>query len=110
MITECPHMVPEGKFIAELKPGEEIIIAAGAGNPAHEEDVKDYVLEVQGCSALTAGGIRLMCSDGNSVTKTGNQVPVEKLEVSEEARQILLVLEDPLVHSEASIWIAGLFD
>ena len=54
---------PYGFVIANLKPGDDIIIKAGNGHPRVEEDTEDVVLEVGGFSAKTVGGINLRCSD-----------------------------------------------
>jgi len=83
------YPAPGGAVIAALNPGDEIIIAAGAGTPPQEADATATILEVAGMSALTTSGIRLMCSDGLKVTPTGNRVEPETLVVSPEAQAFL---------------------
>ena len=77
-----------GQIIASLKPGDEIVIPPGAGDPARKETVTDHVLQVRGCSALTIGGVRLECKDGRLIQKTGKSVPIDQLEVSEKASML----------------------
>lgn len=78
-----------GYIIADLKPGDEIIIKAGAGYPEKDVDAIDIVVEVDGMSGLTATGIRLMCSDGAMVKPTGNHFEMGSFEIGPEARTIL---------------------
>lgn len=54
---------PYGFVIANLKPGDGIIIKAGDGHPQVKEDTKDIILEVDGFSAKTVNGTEICCSD-----------------------------------------------
>lgn len=54
---------PYGFVIANLKPGDNIIIKAGNGHPKAKEDTEDVISEVDGFSAKTVSGIKLCCSD-----------------------------------------------
>jgi hypothetical protein len=60
-----------GGNIAALAKGDEVLIEAGCGYPPYTEDQIDIIVAVDQFSALTAGGIRLACCDGQGVTKTG---------------------------------------
>jgi len=90
-----------GGTIAALEPGDEIVIRAGFGHPAKEEDATDIVVAVNGFSALTAGGVRLACWDGAGV-ETGRHFEEDEYEISPEAQVILekvgivLSQKDPL--------------
>jgi len=76
-----------GDVIASLNIGDEITIRAGAGYPASDIDRTEIVVCVDGFSALTNQGTQLMCSDGLSVTTTGQNF--EDFEISEKAQEIL---------------------
>jgi hypothetical protein len=89
--SHCPAC--GGTRVAELEPGDEIIIKAGAGHPAKEEDATDIVVAVSGFSALTASGVKLACIDGFGVTKTGRHFEYGEYEVSDEATVILAEVE-----------------
>lgn len=93
----CAHMgmrpAPFGYRIAELQVGDEVSIKAGAGNPKQESDTVDIVFHVSGISALTATGIKLMCTDGVNVEPTGQRFEPGTFEVSEQARAILVEAE-----------------
>jgi hypothetical protein len=82
-----PH--PAGPSIASLQEGDEITIKAGAGEPAAEADTVDIIVMVHGMSALTAGGIKLMCADEGLVEPTGIRDEPGTYEISELAQEIL---------------------
>jgi len=75
------------KSIAELKPGDEIIIKGGYGDPPVEKDTEDIIAAVGGFSALTISGIKLSCWNEAGVKPTGEHF--EKFELSEKAKEIL---------------------
>lgn len=85
--------MPGGGLIASLKAGDEITIKAGHGYPTSEGDMTDIIVAVDGFSALTASGVRLMCSDGLGIEKTGNHFEEGEYEISPEAQVILAAVE-----------------
>lgn len=88
---------PQGPFLGiggndevifeQLKPGDEITIAQGCGYPEAEADTTAIIADVGGLSALTASGIKLMCTDAKGITRTGNHF--DSFPLSEEAQRIL---------------------
>jgi len=64
-----------GGSIVTLEKGNEVLIKAGFGYPVYLEDRTDVIAGVDQFSAMTAGGVRLGCHDGQGVTKTGKSVP-----------------------------------
>jgi len=80
----------KGEKIARLKPGDEVIIKAGYGDPRVEEDKRDVIVSVDGLSALTAAGISLKCHDSEGVKPTGKHY--SKFELSPKAKKILEAL------------------
>jgi len=80
---------PGGNVFAALEAGDEVLIKTGAGKPAQEADTTDIIVEVSGMSALTAGGIKLMCTDGFNIEPTGQHIEPGDFDVSPEAQTIL---------------------
>lgn len=78
-----------GAIFASLTVGDEVSIRAGAGSPRQEVDTTDIIFDVGGMSALTARGVRLMCTDGFRVRPTGQHFEPGTYEVSPEAQAIL---------------------
>lgn len=81
---------PGATKIGELKPGDQIILLPGYGDPRSDEDRVLIVVSVSGYSALcndgtTLAGIRC---DGYGITVTGF-VPMEKVVISEKAQELL---------------------
>jgi len=77
-----------GQVIANLQPGQEIVILPGYGYPATQEGRLDIIWQVHKFSALTANGVRLMCADGNGGIVLTSTVH-DSFEVSPEAQAIL---------------------
>lgn len=78
---------PAGEEIAKLKRGDEITIAPGFGYPPSQEVRTEIVLDVDGFSALTNAGTRLMCDDGAGVEQTGRHFDV--FDITPEAQSII---------------------
>lgn len=86
-MRETIYPLPGGNIIAELKPGDEIIIKTEFGHPPVENDSAHIIASVDQFSALTADGIMLCCYDGVGVSSTGKHY--DKFEISAEAKEIL---------------------
>ncbi len=78
---------PEARIIADLKPGQEIEIQPGYGDPPAQAKRTAIIAAVQGFSALACDGTMLCCEDGLGVKPTGNQFA--DFTLSEKAKQIL---------------------
>jgi len=85
----CHGLTAGGWVIANLQVGDLVLIKAGAGMPPQEEDITDIIADVQGMSAITAKGMRLKCTDGYFVQKTGEHFEPGTFEVSPEAQRII---------------------
>lgn len=89
----CMHMgypSAHGYIFADLQAGDEILVKAGAGHPQQENDATEIIVDVDGMSALTANGIKLMCTDGVLIKPTGNHFEPGTFSVSPEAERILI--------------------
>ena len=81
------HMAQMVMIMASLEPGDEIIINAGFGSPETEKQAIDIIANVNGFSALTAQGIKIICKDARGIIKTGKHFDV--FEISPKAKKIL---------------------
>lgn len=84
----CTPWDMDGMIWAELKPGDEIVIDAGAGDPVRRTRRTAIVLNVQGASALMTDGTRLCCRDTGRFRKTGRRDEGWRENVSPEARRL----------------------
>lgn len=68
---------PGAFVIAELNEGDEINLQKGFGYPETNDDTTKIILMVDIFSAVCTDGTVLNCHDGNGVTKTGRNLPIE---------------------------------
>jgi hypothetical protein len=69
MCGNCPAGSSAQIFLT-LKPGDQIVVLPGAGEPECEEETTEIVHIVSGYSALCASGRRLGCYDAASIKVT----------------------------------------
>lgn len=84
----CVNFYPNslGIRISELKPGDEIIILKGEGNPPVPKETATIVWKVSGFSALTVNGVSISCVNLSDLIVTGRQF--ETYHVTSEALRI----------------------
>jgi len=70
------HIDPGAYAIAELNEGDEIILKKGFGHPETNMDETKIILKVDGFSAICTDGTLLSCHDGNGLTRTGRNLPI----------------------------------
>lgn len=83
----------ESGIFFKMRPGDEIKIRPGFGYPQAEAEVTEILAAVDGYSALTASGRRLMCDDAYGLELTGNHFEAGEYEVSPETQEILAEVE-----------------
>jgi hypothetical protein len=81
---------PAGSEIfEEMHVGDEVKIQPGRGMPETTEEVLEIIVAVDGLSALTNTGRRLMCFHSGGLKLTGQHFEEGEYELSKEARGIL---------------------
>ena len=73
----------------QMEPGDEIRVKPGFGSPMLNMELIEIVVAVDGYSALTQNGRRLMCDDAFGLELTGNHFEEGTYTVSAKAQEIM---------------------